>query len=333
VLTSPKITLLTAVHNGTPYLSETISNIQSQDFEDWEYIVVDDASTDRTLNVVERAMRIDSRIRLVRCLQRIGPYAAANEGLNVSLGQYIFRIDADDLSPVHRFRRQLEFLAQNPQYRGCVSFWQPFNEKGLMPGRVVTLPTRPGVFKWYLLLRGQSIHSSACIERSALLELGGYRSLPLSQDYRLWCEMTQRNWLGVVPEVLSYVRMHDKRQTNQRAQLQRDLAMDVVADHLKALTGQVWTREELNILWAAGYSRSMPISAGLAMLDRWDRLWQADAQLTREDHEDLVRLSRLRRWKLLRANVLHEPMRVLIDGLKLGIADRRFSSQARNVSL
>ena len=333
MLNSPTITMLTAVHNGTPYLSETISNIQGQDFEDWEYIIVDDASTDRTLNVVDRAMRLDGRIRLVQCAKRIGSYAAANEGLKVSRGHYIFRIDADDLSPAHRFHRQIDFLEQNPQFRACVSFWQPFNEMGLLQGRVITLPTRPAVFKWYLLLRGQSIHSSACIERAALLELGGYRTLPLAQDYRLWCELAQRNWLGVVPEVLSYVRMHEKRQTNQRTQLQRELAMDVVADHLKALTGQVWTRTELELLWAASYSHSMPISQGIAMLDRWDELWQADETLAREDREDLVRLSRLRRWKLLRSNVLREPMRVLFDGFRLGIADRRFFSHARNITL
>src|SRR5206468_94305 len=97
---------------------------------------------------------------------------------------------------------------------------------------VHSVPVRPRVFRWYLLLRGASIHSTACIERAALLELGGYRELPLAQDYRLWCELTRRDWLGVLPEVLSYVRRHAGRVTETRAALQRQLALDVVRDHL-----------------------------------------------------------------------------------------------------
>ena len=333
MLKAPKITVLTAVHNGAPYLSETISNIQCQDFDDWEYVIVDDASTDRTWNIIDRAMRLDGRVRLLQCRERIGTYAAANEGIRVSRGKYIFRIDADDLSPAHRFRRQLEFMEQNPQCRASVSHWRPFNEQGFIGDSVVTLPKRPQVFKWYLVLRSQSIHSSTCIEREALLELGAYRALPLAQDYRLWCELTRRGWLGIIPEVLSYVRLHDQRQTNKRAGLQRELAMDVLSDHLLALTGEQWTRADLDVLWAVGYSHAMPIAKGLAMLDRWDRLWQADAQLDRDERGELAGLSRLRRWKLLRANALSQPIRVLIDGLKLKIEDLRYSSHAKKASV
>jgi len=315
---SPQITVLTAVRNGAPYLTETINNIQSQSFEDWEYIVVDDASTDRTKLIVERAMRTDSRIKLIAMAQSMGPYAAANEGLIASHGKYIFRIDADDLSPAHRFCRQLQFMAENPTYRACVSFWTPFSEKGILP-RVMKVPERPRVFKWYLLLRSQSIHSSACMEREALVELGGYRPLPLSQDYRLWCDLTRRNWLGVVPEVLSYVRMHEKRQSNEQSGLQHELAMDVLRDHMLALTGELWCRQELELLCACGYSRAVPVSDGLAMLDRWERLWAGDPALDDADRADLHQLARFRKWKLLRSNLSQQPIGAVWSGLKLGI--------------
>ena len=64
-LSSPKITVLTAVYNGASFLAEAISNIQSQDFDDWEYIIVDDASTDESKKIVDQAMRLDRRLRLV----------------------------------------------------------------------------------------------------------------------------------------------------------------------------------------------------------------------------------------------------------------------------
>jgi len=79
--------MLTAVHNGAAHLAETIANTQAQSFTDWEYVVVDDASTDQTTQVVERFMASDSRIRLVRRTFRAGPYVAANDGLKESRGQ------------------------------------------------------------------------------------------------------------------------------------------------------------------------------------------------------------------------------------------------------
>jgi len=212
-------------------------------------------------------------------------------------------------------------MEAHPEYRACVSFWQAFNERGLIPNRVVVIPERPRVFKWYLLLRGQSIHSTACIERTALIELGGYRELPLSQDYRLWCDLTRRGWLGIVPEVLSYVRMHEGRVTNKKPGLQQQLALQVLDDHVYALTGDRWSNAELSALWAVGYSLAMPVRQGLAMLDRWDGLWRADPALDKQDREDLMRLSSLRRWKHLRANARQQPARVLMDAIKLGAAN------------
>src|SRR6266446_876799 len=95
---TPKATILTAVHNGALFLSETISSIQAQDFNDWEYVIVDDASTDNTRQIVENAMRLDRRIRLLVHNENRGCYAAANAGLREGRGKYIFRTDADDLS-------------------------------------------------------------------------------------------------------------------------------------------------------------------------------------------------------------------------------------------
>jgi glycosyltransferase involved in cell wall biosynthesis len=318
-----KVTVLTTVHNGAAFLSETISSIQAQDFNDWEYIIVDDGSTDETRQVVENAMGLDRRIRLLIRKEPSGCYAAANAGLQESRGKYIFRIDADDLSPPNRFTRQLQYLAEHPQYRACVSFWRPFDAKGFTAVTAVKIPERPGVFKWFLLLRNSCLHSSVCIERVALQELGGYRELPLSQDYRLWAELTQRDWLGIVPEVLSYVRMHEKRQTRQRTKLQSELAMDVLSDHLCALTKQRWTRDDLDMLKAVAYGRAVPVPQGMAMFDQWDTMWRTDPQLDRKDREDLAGISREHRRRLLQANARRQPVRVLLNYTKLWFTNFR----------
>lgn len=167
--------MLTAVRNGAAYLLETIECIRAQTFADWEYLIVDDNSDDVTCELVETARRSDPRIRLIRRGRSAGPYVAANDGLADARGRYVIRIDADDLCPPSRIERQLDFLFKNTEYRACVSYWQGFTRRGVFHGSVIAIPRNPRVFRWSLLLRGPSIHSSLCVEREAMKEIGGYR--------------------------------------------------------------------------------------------------------------------------------------------------------------
>jgi glycosyltransferase involved in cell wall biosynthesis len=316
-MNNPPVTVLTAVRNGADYLGETIASIQAQTYTNWEYLIVDDASTDNTAEIVETAMRNDSRLRLLRRTTAGGPYTAANAGIREARGAYIVRIDADDLSPANRIQKQYDFLQQNPQHRACVSYWQAYDGTRLLPGSVLRIPVDGTVFCWYLLLRSQSLHSSVCYEKTAILEVGGYRELPVSQDYRLWCEFTRRGWLGVIPEVLSYVRTHSQRESYKKWELQRSLALDIMADHLLALTGEVWSREDLESLWRVGHADTMPIRKGIEMLARWDRLWKA-ANLTVKQRRELERLSSFRRWKHLRSNARRQPAQALLSAVQYG---------------
>jgi glycosyltransferase involved in cell wall biosynthesis len=316
-VSAPLVTVLTAVRNGARFLEATIESVRKQTFTDWEYIIVDDASTDETTSIVEKFRRGDSRIQLLKRTTSVGPYGSANDGLKIARGKYIVRTDGDDLSAAHRIERQLAFLAEHPEYRSCVTHWQAIDEQGHKLNVVTPIPKNPRVFRWGLVLRSQSLHSAVCFEKSAMEEIGGYRELPLSQDYRLWCEMTRRGWLGTIPEILCYVRFHGSRQTNKHSEIQRELALDVLSDHLLALTGERWSREDLLALRSVGYSELMPVDKGLEMLDRWDRLWQSATDLTPEDRIELKRMSAFRRWKHLRSNARRQPVPVLAGMLKL----------------
>jgi glycosyltransferase involved in cell wall biosynthesis len=316
-MSAPRVTVLTAVRNGSLYLAETIDSIRKQTYSDWEYLIVDDASDDNTIAIVQQYMRQDARIRLLRRTTAGGPYTAANDGLREARGKYVVRTDGDDLSTPQRIEKQLAFFESHPEFRACVSYWQGLNENGIIPGTVTPAPTNPRVFRWQLLLRSPSLHSAVCYELSAIQEIGGYRDLPLSQDYRLWCEFSLRGWVGSIPEVLCYVRSHPRRASHTNFEVQRELALGVLSDHLLALTGERWSREDLLALRAVGHSERMPVDKGIEMLDRWDRLWQAAKDLSPEDREELARTSAFRRWKHLRSNVRTQPMSGAAGMLKL----------------
>ena len=315
-MTIPQVTILTAVRNGAHHIASTIDCALQQTYRDWEYLIVDDASTDATAEIVQEFERRDGRIRLIRRLSSGGPYIAANEGLRQARGTYVVRTDADDHFPPQRIARQIEFLKSHPEYRACISFWQAFTENGIRP-HVVTAPRNSRVFRWELVLKAPSLHSAVCYERSVMEELGGYPELPLAQDYWLWCQLTRRNWLGTIPEVLCYVRYHEGRQTHVNSRLQVKLGLDVLHDHMLALTGERWPQPDLAALRALGLGQSIPVEAGRKLLDRWDRLWNGANDLTLEDRADLSRTSALIRWKHLRANARSKPVTVAIGLCKL----------------
>ena len=322
-MSAPRVTLLTAVRNGARHIGSTIHCALRQNFTDWEYIIVDDASTDQTVGIVAEFQRKDPRIHLVTRPVSGGPYIAANEGLRLARGKYIVRSDADDHFPSHRIERQLQFLETHPEYRSCVSYWRGFTDDK-NPSRTVRVPSNSRVFRWELLLRAPSLHSAVCYERSAIEELGLYRELPLSQDYRLFCELARRDWLGVIPEVLCYVRFHATRQTATNPTMQMELGLDVLSDHMIALTGERWSRADLTALRAVGLSQRMPVDKGLELIDRWDRLWMAATDLTPQDRDELGRTSAFRRWKHLRSNARTQPVPVMMGLLKLATTKSQF---------
>lgn len=316
-MTGPKVTVLTAVRNSVHLIPETVATIQAQTFKDWEYIIVDDASEDGTDLWVERAAQRDRRIRLIRRESSGGPFAAANSGLREARGEYIVRTDADDLQPAHRIVRQLAFLATHPGFRACISPWHSFNPQGLIPNAVSQIPTRPRVLPWYLLLRTFASHSSLCVERSAMEELGGYAELPAAADYQLICNLSRRGWIGVIPEVLSYVRRHERQVSKTRGLVQRETALDIMADHMYALSGKVWPRETLRTLWQVGHRNTKETDEGLRAIRRWNALWRHDVRLDREDRRSLRSFSVYHRWLFLRNRLRQQPLKSVINLLAI----------------
>jgi glycosyltransferase involved in cell wall biosynthesis len=327
-MNTPKVTVLTAARNAGAFIGETIANIQVQTFRDWEYLIVDDASEDNTRDVVEHYAARDRRIRLVVRDSRGGPFAAANSGLQEAQGEYIVRIDADDLSPGHRIERQLAYLESQPRYHACITPWQSFNSQGLIPGSVTRIPATPRGFKWYLILRSLASHSSFTIEREALLTIGGYRELPAAQDYRMMCELSRHEWLGVMPDVLSFVRRHEHRISRTSGDVQQQMAIEVLEEHLNELTGQVWPREEIDALWRVGQARVMPITKGIGLLDRWKSLWEGRGDLNSDDEKQLWFFFFYHKWKFLHANLRSQPLDAIRETGQMPISKLPQSAQS-----
>lgn len=294
------MTVLTAVLNGVPHLGDAIESIRGQTLDAWEYIIVDDASDDRTPEVLATYASQDPRIRPMRREVRGGPYAAANTGLAEARGRYIARLDADDVALPGRLDRQVTFL-ERFGLGACASHWEKMTADGAPTGDVVRPLGSPLALKYSLCVRQGLAHSSACIERELLLSIGGYREEQTAQDLRLWCELARIDRLGIVPEALLLVR-RPGRLTGARAQEQESAARGIIRDHLMALSGQEWTDEEVRALRPGGGGAS--VAERLRALERWECLWSEDRALGPERRE-LARLARRLRWALVRSGLRH----------------------------
>lgn len=337
----PEITVLTAVRNGIRYLPATLASVKAQTFEDWELILVDDASADETPWLIEAEMRRDPRIKLVRRTQAGGPFVAAYDGLRYAAGKYVARTDADDISVPERFARQLEFMRARPDVEACAAYCQSLDDTGLLP-YFYTAPQSAGSLKWYLCLRCPLIHSSAFVERAALQDFyaaspaletylrwseggGGepFAVVPDVEDYRMWCWFARAGALAVIPEVLVHYRHHGHRVSVLRKTEQQALAKDVLGEHISELTGRTWAGAELEPLYAASHGQTLPFAEGVDALRRWDDLWRRDETLTTEERAELSALSAFRRKRFLRSNAKRRPLEFLKYVSSLCLSDRK----------
>ena len=112
-MSMPKVTVLMPVFNGERYLQEAIASILGQTFTDFELLIIDDGSTDKSTGIIKSFT--DKRIQLVKNVQNIGLIKTLNKGIDLANGEYIARMDCDDISLSQRLEKQVNFLNRHPE--------------------------------------------------------------------------------------------------------------------------------------------------------------------------------------------------------------------------
>jgi len=209
----PRASVLMSVFNGAEFLAASLDSVLAQTFGDFEFIIIDDGSTDRSAEIV--AGYSDPRIVLIRQENR-GIAAALNRGLELARGEYIARQDADDISLPERFAREVRFLDTHPDVAVLGTGAMLIDSDGRPFSRFMPFTRHEQIVKE--LLRGVCLlmHGSVMIRREAILEVGGYRRIfSHAQDVELWLRMSARYRLANLREVLYYYRRHDESVTQQ----------------------------------------------------------------------------------------------------------------------
>jgi glycosyltransferase involved in cell wall biosynthesis len=208
---TPHVSVLMSMKNALPYLDQAVSSILSQTFSNWEFVIVDNCSTDASAAVVEAAARTESRIVLLRNERDLGHSGGLNRGLAICRGTWIARMDADDIAMPDRLERQLRFVRDNPDVAttSCLAFY--IGPDGRRVGRTTPGLTTREEFRRYHdeRLPIGIMHPGALIRRDVIQEAGGYRpEYDPANDIDLWCRISDRHLILVQPEILMEYRVH-----------------------------------------------------------------------------------------------------------------------------
>jgi GT2 family glycosyltransferase/radical SAM superfamily enzyme YgiQ (UPF0313 family)/Flp pilus assembly protein TadD/glycosyltransferase involved in cell wall biosynthesis len=189
-IANPLVSVIMSVHNGELHLKQAIKSIMEQGFLNYEFIIIDDASTDATLDIL-RSFR-DPRIAIFRNNRNLGLTASLNIGLRSARGKYIARMDADDVSIPHRFAQQVDYLERNPSVAVVGSAYYIINEDGTVTG-IVEVLTDSGEIAKDLPRQNWFGHGSVMMRKSCIDEVGGYdEKFVYAQDYDLFLRLSER---------------------------------------------------------------------------------------------------------------------------------------------
>ncbi len=190
-----------SVYNDATYLSQAIDSILNQSFCDFEFLIFNDGSTDDSKEILEEFAKKDNRIKLVH-QENIGLTKTLNRGLSMARGEYIARMDSDDIATHDRLEKEINFLDNHKDVVVVGSFTRVIDENGKVVGSHQPAVTNKDILK-FSFFSGQLAHPSVMFRKKEILELGGYdESVKYAQDADLWFRVMNKYKVANIPEYL-----------------------------------------------------------------------------------------------------------------------------------
>jgi glycosyltransferase involved in cell wall biosynthesis len=264
----PSVSILLPVRNEEKLLPASLNSIFRQTLTSWEFVAVDDGSTDGTADLLAAASRLDPRVHVLRCGRR-GLCAALNEGLEYCRAPLVARMDGDDISHPRRLEIQAAFLSDNPSVGLVASSFRHFPRHRLKDGMLAYEKWQNALISHDSIMRdlyveSPFVHPSVMFRKDAVLAVGRYRDMGWAEDYDLWLRMASSGIrFARLPETLFFWRERPERATRNMSEYSADAFRACKAHHLKksffngasevvlagaGLEGRAWSRT----LWKEG---------------------------------------------------------------------------------
>jgi glycosyltransferase involved in cell wall biosynthesis len=245
---APSISVLMSVYNGEAYLAQALDSILSQSFSSFEFIVIDDASTDDTARILADYSGRDSRICVLSNQRNMGLAWSLNRGLEQANGRYVARMDADDISLPPRLEKQFSFMEEHPGVGVIGTAVEIIDAVGQVIGRRM-YPPDPIVIRWRLAFENPLCHPTVMIRRDILQDAPYNSSLNTAQDYDLWCRVGLLTRFANLPQPLLRFRKHGTNLTYTKGSEQRENSLHISRNYIQHFLNTLISDEVVNDLW------------------------------------------------------------------------------------
>lgn len=243
------VSVIMSVYNGEPFLGEAIDGILNQSHENFEFIVIDDGSTDGSGERLMAAAQKDSRVLFLENNESMGLTRSLNIGLSKATGRFIARQDADDISLPTRLTKQVAFLEKHPEVGVLGSGYEDVDSQGQTLS--VNLPPKEHFeIVWHLCIGANVIAHPSAIFRADLLKAnGGYdESFKRSQDYALWGSLLHKTKFANLEEVLIKRRVHPDQISTAASEKQSESSLRALKRVGENVFGREFAAGELEAL-------------------------------------------------------------------------------------
>lgn len=237
---NPTVSVIMPVFNAETYLEQAIISILEQSYTDFEFIIIDDGSSDNSLSIINKIADSDNRVKFISRPNK-GLIFTLNEAINLSVGDYIARMDADDISAPQRFEKQVSFLDAHPDYAAVGVLSILIDSDGDEIAAFGNWVEHDDIDKAHIRGHGGAIiHPSSMIRAEVLRKVGNYREgFKSAEDIDLWLRVAEVGKLANIDERLFYYRQHldsvgHKQRTEQILNTQKAIADAYQRRQLKA---------------------------------------------------------------------------------------------------
>lgn len=232
---NPLVSVLLPCLNGENYLAECIDSVLRQTYANFELIIIDDGSEDKTATIIKRYK--DKRIRTYYSKHSRGVVESLNQGIKMASGKYIARIDADDIMHEDRLYKQAKYLEDNEKEGVALvgSYHYVINQMGRIVG-FKQYPVSYGEIMGTMLFQNPFSHPTVMFRADVVREINYSSKYPHAEDYHLWFNILRSFKAANLPEYLTYYRVHDKSVSKQQQDMQRESVADLLSAKLDKLS-------------------------------------------------------------------------------------------------
>lgn len=228
----PLVTVLMAAYNAEKHIASAIQSILQQTYPNFELLIIEDCSTDNTLDEIKKFK--DSRIKLLQNVCNQGVVITRNRALTEANGAFIAVMDSDDIAVPDRIECLLNEFEAHPEYALIGGHAHVIDHYGIPTGQQFMVETDPSLLRYRLLLGNNFTHSSIMMRTEVFREFNGYRT-PLAEDYDLFLRISTKYPVGNLDKVLLFYRDHTSGISKKYAQELENQVLPIKENILRSL--------------------------------------------------------------------------------------------------